>query len=544
MASVDSVVAHLIAAGDYYAELGKKGVAGTDATLPAPRGSAASMYAHARALLEQRSGKYHPETVAVALKAIDNTMVDFASVGTTWENMARDAYNDGGVDAARIGVAISMRAIAWHRLPPRDKEQMIRWLSRLVELSTRAYGENNAEFTVPALRELVDTADGVRSAVEVLPWRRHLAEAEIAVGASNNATTAACGYMWALSKQNRHGEVVAFMNAAPGRLELLRSGAATEHNRLCVVEEYANSMLELGRGAEVEALLRETIAVMNPGLEKHAVPDVEYNIVYALARMFLDHKDKYTECETLMRWCWVELCHSKGENSKEALSRAHDVAIVMLNQNKLDAESISWMEEVRTRTAKHGFTDMYSYPSLCTGLGSALIELKRVDDARALLDEAIPLFANAPANPGHEKKRASARSLAYAERAWIHHECGEFMRAHELWVKALTHIRLAGYADDSKRVRDLEKDIADVAVKLEEARKKREALAAEVTEVPDGKRVRTVEPLQCVVCLSEDRSVLFTPCQHLITCVACADTVTSCPVCRGAIGGRLKVYMS
>eukprot|EP00927_Polykrikos_kofoidii_P014741 TRINITY_DN16506_c0_g4_i1.p1 TRINITY_DN16506_c0_g4~~TRINITY_DN16506_c0_g4_i1.p1 ORF type:complete len:520 (-),score=79.88 TRINITY_DN16506_c0_g4_i1:152-1534(-) len=39
----------------------------------------------------------------------------------------------------------------------------------------------------------------------------------------------------------------------------------------------------------------------------------------------------------------------------------------------------------------------------------------------------------------------------------------------------------------------------------------------------------------CKVCLCEARTVVFQPCRHLVCCRACAEAVSSCPICRGRI---------
>jgi hypothetical protein len=48
---------------------------------------------------------------------------------------------------------------------------------------------------------------------------------------------------------------------------------------------------------------------------------------------------------------------------------------------------------------------------------------------------------------------------------------------------------------------------------------------------------------RCVVCMEASRDTLLTPCNHLITCAACAENpcITECPVCRTVIEGRTRV---
>ncbi|XP_059139922.1 baculoviral IAP repeat-containing protein 8-like [Physella acuta] len=47
----------------------------------------------------------------------------------------------------------------------------------------------------------------------------------------------------------------------------------------------------------------------------------------------------------------------------------------------------------------------------------------------------------------------------------------------------------------------------------------------------------------CKVCLAEKCSVAFVPCGHIVCCPGCAETLTSCPVCRAMIQIRLRTYV-
>src|SRR5277367_248812 len=48
----------------------------------------------------------------------------------------------------------------------------------------------------------------------------------------------------------------------------------------------------------------------------------------------------------------------------------------------------------------------------------------------------------------------------------------------------------------------------------------------------------------CKICLDMEREITFLPCAHLITCIACAYTLTFCPICRKDIKQRLRTYLS
>ena len=47
----------------------------------------------------------------------------------------------------------------------------------------------------------------------------------------------------------------------------------------------------------------------------------------------------------------------------------------------------------------------------------------------------------------------------------------------------------------------------------------------------------------CIVCLANEISVIFKPCNHLCICEKCSEKVNSCPMCRKLITSRIKVKL-
>ena len=47
----------------------------------------------------------------------------------------------------------------------------------------------------------------------------------------------------------------------------------------------------------------------------------------------------------------------------------------------------------------------------------------------------------------------------------------------------------------------------------------------------------------CVMCMENERGVVFQPCFHLVSCTSCQERVGICPVCRATICGRLVVTL-
>ncbi|KAL3881541.1 hypothetical protein ACJMK2_027973 [Sinanodonta woodiana] len=48
----------------------------------------------------------------------------------------------------------------------------------------------------------------------------------------------------------------------------------------------------------------------------------------------------------------------------------------------------------------------------------------------------------------------------------------------------------------------------------------------------------------CKICLTEESSIAFLPCGHLVSCVTCAPALSQCPVCRETIKGTIRTYLA
>lgn len=48
---------------------------------------------------------------------------------------------------------------------------------------------------------------------------------------------------------------------------------------------------------------------------------------------------------------------------------------------------------------------------------------------------------------------------------------------------------------------------------------------------------------RCTVCMSKNIGVLFSPCNHLVTCTDCGSKMNVCPVCRRKVRKRINAYL-
>ncbi|KAM5146828.1 E3 ubiquitin-protein ligase LRSAM1 isoform 2-T3 [Mantella aurantiaca] len=49
---------------------------------------------------------------------------------------------------------------------------------------------------------------------------------------------------------------------------------------------------------------------------------------------------------------------------------------------------------------------------------------------------------------------------------------------------------------------------------------------------------------ECVVCMEQEAQSIFIPCGHVCCCTSCGDALRACPLCRGDITQRIRIYHS
>lgn len=60
----------------------------------------------------------------------------------------------------------------------------------------------------------------------------------------------------------------------------------------------------------------------------------------------------------------------------------------------------------------------------------------------------------------------------------------------------------------------------------------------------NNRELKEAIPTPCSICLDNINDCTFIPCGHLCTCMSCAKQVTTCPLCRGVIMSRVKVFQN
>ena len=64
-------------------------------------------------------------------------------------------------------------------------------------------------------------------------------------------------------------------------------------------------------------------------------------------------------------------------------------------------------------------------------------------------------------------------------------------------------------------------------------------ISIQLIEIPENDT-----QLRCVICMTRQRNILFTPCRHMCCCSECAhNNIHACPICRQVISEQIAVYL-
>lgn len=78
-------------------------------------------------------------------------------------------------------------------------------------------------------------------------------------------------------------------------------------------------------------------------------------------------------------------------------------------------------------------------------------------------------------------------------------------------------------------------ELASAREELDSERQERQKLKKRVDELN--------AQVKCVVCMQNERCVVFQPCFHMVACQQCQSNIQACPICRAEVEGHLKVRL-
>ena len=122
-------------------------------------------------------------------------------------------------------------------------------------------------------------------------------------------------------------------------------------------------------------------------------------------------------------------------------------------------------------------------------------------------------------------------------------KCTKAMNEMAALVVAEQNMERQGREKAEKRVEVLEsmneiadQEIAECVAELEGERRTRKEAEMRVASIE--------KQVLCVVCLTNERAVVFLPCFHIVSCDVCQYGVPTCPVCRTPVNGQLKAILA
>ncbi|PSN55309.1 Death-associated inhibitor of apoptosis 1 [Blattella germanica] len=123
---------------------------------------------------------------------------------------------------------------------------------------------------------------------------------------------------------------------------------------------------------------------------------------------------------------------------------------------------------------------------------------------------------------------------------------------HALWFPKCLHVVLikgTKFIDDvhlSKASKPPVKDIPEPASTCASSSSAAStSTASPSTEQESKSEVKVLDDARiCLICFQEERGVLFLPCGHLVACVKCAPSLSTCAVCRQPFSGTVRAFLS
>ena len=137
------------------------------------------------------------------------------------------------------------------------------------------------------------------------------------------------------------------------------------------------------------------------------------------------------------------------------------------------------------------------------------------------------------------EERESLEALANAEEEKIRQKAKEKLQKYKEEIQKMeAQISVLRTASESSKIAELRRSIGGSSVPASEGYHNRDVLKG--SEAGSVRRER-----ECVVCLTNEISVVFLPCVHQIVCAECNEQYGSemedCPACRKRIDRRISV---
>lgn len=130
---------------------------------------------------------------------------------------------------------------------------------------------------------------------------------------------------------------------------------------------------------------------------------------------------------------------------------------------------------------------------------------------------------------------------------------------HAAWFPKCTHVVLIKgpkFIEDCRQLKESKATFKDQRGQkgLPEDTQKSQESSSSMQSVPQGpvsppqendSKEKVIEDARvCQICFIEERGVVFLPCGHLVACVKCAPSLSTCAVCRQPLTGIVRAFLS
>ncbi|CAN8022994.1 unnamed protein product [Ixodes persulcatus] len=239
----------------------------------------------------------------------------------------------------------------------------------------------------------------------------------------------------------------------------------------------------------------------------------------------------------------VNTCHKTAKHPKYASEDARRATMANFPREKF--------QDVESLVAAGFFYDGYMDRVICFSCGGALFNWDEYDDpliehVRWYPDCAYVILCLGPQENAEISKRQQDVLETKDKEEYEVQEIDEVI-AKNIDSSCLEFYQKFNITQDTfrKAVRMLLKKGVPIA-SIEKSHI--EASLKEITRISKNdvkvSRKQTSSSVQnpCAVCLDDEKSVLFLPCQHLVACVNCASAVDTCPMCRTPIKSAIRAF--
>lgn len=117
---------------------------------------------------------------------------------------------------------------------------------------------------------------------------------------------------------------------------------------------------------------------------------------------------------------------------------------------------------------------------------------------------------------------------------------------HALWFPKCIHVILIKghkFIEDVRQLKKAKQPIQDIPETPMSATQSTPSTSA--TEQTPNSEEKVIDDARiCQICFQEERGVLFLPCGHIVACVKCAPSLSTCAVCRQPFSGTVRAFLS